>query len=246
MSGKVIAITGANGGLGQTLAKRFASEGETVVLLGRTLEKVQRLAGEIGERAFAIQCVVSSPDSVRAAFAQIADRYSKLDVLINNAAVFDPVLIDEASDERILDSVLSNLAGPILCARSAIPMLKRGGHIINVSSEVVVTELPHLVLYQSTKAGLERFSSSLNLELADKGVRVSTVRAGQMIGPGMQSDMDPIAMGRMLEAALKRGFNMMTRGMSQYRSVTSIFRTIIDSPPDVYIGQVNYQGRPVD
>jgi NAD(P)-dependent dehydrogenase (short-subunit alcohol dehydrogenase family) len=245
MTGKIIAITGANGGLGQALARRFASEGETVLLLGRSLEKVQRVAAEIGERACALQCVVSSPDSVRAAFAQIAERYSKLDVLINNASIFAPFLIEEATDEQILGAVLSNLAGPVLCARSAIPLLGRGGHIINVSSESVVTELPHLVLYQSTKAGLERFSSSLNLELAEKGIRVSTVRAGQMMGPGMAAELDPVAAGRMFEAASKRGFNLMERGMSRYEAVTHVFRMIIDSPADVYIDQVNYHGAPI-
>src|SRR5882724_9297433 len=122
MPEKVIAITGANGGLGRALAKRFASEGDTVVLLGRTLAKVQQVAEEIGERASAVQCVVSSPESVKAAFAQIAHMHPKLDALINNAAIFKPFLTEEATDEQILDTILSNFAGPVLCTRSAIPM----------------------------------------------------------------------------------------------------------------------------
>jgi len=246
MPGKVIVITGANGGLGRALAKRFASEAETVVLLGRALPKVQQVAEEIGARALAVQCDVSSPESVKAAFGQIADRHAKIDALINSAGTFKPFLIEEASDAQILETLLANLGGPVLCSRSAIPLLSRGGHIINVSSESVVTELPHLVLYQSTKAGLERFSSALNLELAEKGIRVTVVRAGQMFGPGSALPFEPAAAARLFEAALKRGFNLMERGTSQYESITHIFRMIIDSPPDVYVDQVAYRGRPPD
>jgi meso-butanediol dehydrogenase/(S,S)-butanediol dehydrogenase/diacetyl reductase len=246
MPAKVIVVTGANGGLGQTLAKRLASDGDTVVLLGRTLTKVQEVAKEIGERAHAIECVVSSPGSVKSAFAQIAQRYGKIDALINNAAIFKPSLLEEATDEQILDTVGSNLTGAMLCARAAIGLLNRGGHIINVGSESVVTELPHLVLYQATKAGLERFSSSLNLELAEKGIRVTVVRAGQMFGPGSAASLEPEAAARMFEAATQRGFNLMTRGTARYEATTDIFRLIIDSPPDVYIDTVAFCGRPMD
>ena len=134
---KVIVITGAGVGLGRALARRFAADGESVVLLGRTAEKVQKVAAELGERALGVGCDVASPDSVRAAFAQVSARHPRIDVLINNAAVFQPFLIAEATDEQILGHAATNLVGPILCARSAIPLMGKGGHIINVSSESV-------------------------------------------------------------------------------------------------------------
>ncbi len=245
MPAKLIVITGANGGLGQTLAKRFTGDGDTVVLLGRTLSKVQEVAKEIGERAHAVECVVSSPESVKAAFARIAT-HGKIDALINNAGIFKPSVIEEASDEMILDTIASNLTGAILCARSAIPLLNRGGHIINISSESVIAELPHLVLYQTTKAGLERFSTALNLELAEKGIRVTIVRAGQMFGPGAAMTMEPEAAAKFFEAAMKRGFDLMARGTSRYEATTDIFRLIIDSPPDVSIDSIAFHGRPAD
>lgn len=245
MLGKVIVITGANGGLGRALAQRFAADGDKVILLGRTLSKVQAVADEIGDNAIAIQCEVSSPDSVRAAFAQIAEIHPRIDVLINNAAIFQMLVLEEATDKQIVDAVMANLAGPMLCARSAIPMLGNGGHIINVSSESVEVTLPHLVPYQATKAGLEQFSKDLNLELMDKGIRVTTVRAGQMAGPGSAAEMDMVAAGRFFEAALKRGHNPMARGIAQYASTVHIFRTIIDAPADVHIDTVRFQSRPV-
>lgn len=246
MTSKVIAITGANGGLGRALAQRFADDGDRVVLMGRSLAKIQEVAAGIGEHATAVECDVTSPEAVKAAFAEIAIIYPKIDVLINNAAIFSPFLIEEASDSQILQGILTNLAGPVLCARSAIPMLGPGGHIINLSSESVALPFPHLLIYQSTKAGLEQFLKGLNEELRDKGIRVTLVRAGQMMGPGTSSEMDPIAGARFFEAAMKNGLNLMERGITQYASTTDLFRQLIDLPPDMHVELVSYQGRRPD
>jgi meso-butanediol dehydrogenase/(S,S)-butanediol dehydrogenase/diacetyl reductase len=240
---KVIVITGAGVGLGRALARRFAADGETVVLLGRNAEKVQKAAAEIGERALAFGCDVASPDSVRAAFSRIAERHPRIDVLINNAAVYEPFLIAEASDEQILKSVATNLAGPILCARAAIPLMGRASHIINVSSESVGMLFPHLVMYQSSKAGLERFSQGLHHELEPQGIRVTTVRAGQMMEPGKAWDVDPQAAMRFAQAAMAAGLNLRERPISQYTSVTNIFRAVIDLPPDLHAQTVFVHAR---
>lgn len=243
MSGKVIAITGANGGLGRTLAQRFAGEGESVVLLGRSLAKVQAVADEIGANALAVECDVTSPDSVKAAFAAIAKVHPRLDVLINNAAIFQPFLIEEATDAQIMQGILTNLAGPVLCSRSAIPMMERGGHIINVSSESVVVPFPHLLIYRATKAGLENFSLGLNEELVEQGIRVTVVRAGQMFGPGSSAEMDPVAGARFMEAAMKKGLNLLERGITMYDSTTGLFRHLIDLPADMHVDLVTFQAR---
>lgn len=244
MAGKVIAITGANGGLGRALAERFVREGEEVILLGRTLAKVQEVANLIGERAMAVACDVTSPTSVKAAFAEIAARHPKLDVLINSAAIFKPFLIEEASDEQLLEGILTNFAGPIFCARSAIPMMERGGLIINVSSESVVVPFGHLLIYQSTKAGLERFSQGLHDELSEQGIRSCVIRAGQMMGPHSNlAAMDPVAGARFFEASVKRGVNPATRGISQYDSATDVFRAVIDLPADLHVDHVSMQAR---
>ena len=171
MVGKIVVITGAGIGLGRAIARRLARDGDTVILLGRTLAKVQAVAEEIGGSAFAVECDVSLPDSVRAAFAKIAERHAKIDVLINNAAIYEPFKVADATDEQILGSVMTNLAGPILTSRSAIPMMDKGGYIINVTSESVALNFPMLSLYQSSKAGLERFSLSLSYQGLDSARR---------------------------------------------------------------------------
>jgi meso-butanediol dehydrogenase / (S,S)-butanediol dehydrogenase / diacetyl reductase len=240
---KVIVITGAGVGLGRALARRFASDGESVVLLGRTASKVEAAAEEIGERAMAIGCDVASPESVRAAFEAIAGRHQNIDVLINNAAIFEPFMLVNGSDDQILNTVATNLAGPMLCSRAAIPMMAKGGQIINVSSESVANGLPHLSVYQSSKAGLECFSARLLLELEPAGIRVSNVRAGSMYEEGKTWDVDPEAAMQFREAALAAGINLMERPISQFTSVTGIFRTLIDLPADVQVASVCLHAR---
>jgi meso-butanediol dehydrogenase / (S,S)-butanediol dehydrogenase / diacetyl reductase len=240
---KVIVITGAGLGLGRTLARRFAADGEIVVLLGRTLSKVQAVAAELGERATAVECEVSSPDSVRNAFNVIEGKHKKIDVLINNAAIYEPFLIAEATDEQILGSIASNLAGPILCSRAAIPAMERGSHIINVSSESVEMKFPHLVMYQTTKAGLERFTEGLRHELEPSGIKVTTVRAGQMFEEGKTVNWNPAAAMRFGQACAAAGLNPRERPLSHFNSVANVFRAVIDMPLDLQTGVVTISAR---
>lgn len=241
---KVIVITGGGVGLGRALARRFASEGERVVLLGRTLEKVQAAAREIGERALALHCDVASPDSVRAAFTEIRTQYEQVHVLINNAAVFEPSLIAEATDEHIIETLSINLAGAIFCSRAAIPLMRRGAHIINVSSESVETlHLPHMLVYQSSKAGLERFALGLHRELEPHGIRVSNVRAGAMMEQGKVWSIPPEARAKFGAAALAAGIDLRAQPLSQFTSVTQVFRSLIDLPEDLHSVTVTLHGR---
>lgn len=240
---KVIVITGAGVGLGRALARRFVADGESVVLLGRTPAKVQAAADELGERALALGCDVASPESVRAAFAAIAERHPRIDVLINNAAVYEPFLLAEATDAQILSTVATNLAGPMLCARAAIPMMGRGSHIINVSSESVGMRFPYLVVYQSSKAGLERFSEGLYHELEPSGIRVTNLRAGSMMEEGKTWDVDPAVAMRFAQAATAAGLNLRERPLSHVNTVTDVFRALIDLPADVHVANVHVHAR---
>lgn len=243
---KVIVITGAGRGLGRALARRFAADGEAVVLLGRTASDLAGLAAEIGDRALPVACDIASPDQVRKAFAAIGERHPAIDVLINNAAVYQPFLLAEATDDQIVKSIAVNLTGAILCARSAIPMMGRGGTIINVTSESVDMPFPHLTVYQAAKAGLEKFSLMLQQELDPSGIRVSFVRAGAMMDAEKKWDVDPSAAMRFAQAALERGLNFAQRPLSQLASVTQVFRSLIDLPADLQATGITLHPRAVE
>jgi meso-butanediol dehydrogenase / (S,S)-butanediol dehydrogenase / diacetyl reductase len=241
---KVIAITGAGSGLGRALARRFVADGDQVILLGRTLAKLRRTAAKLGEHAVCIECDVRSSSSVKEAFADIARHSSTIDVLINNAAVVEYSSVSEASDEHIYDTINTNLIGSILCARASIPLLRRGGHIINVSSGTAERHFPGLALYATSKAALDRFSMALAAELKDQDVCVTILRASQM-STRRDSIKRDTEFSSLTTTALKLGKDPRGYPTSTYASVTNIFRAIVDLPPDVGTVSIGVYPRPV-
>jgi meso-butanediol dehydrogenase / (S,S)-butanediol dehydrogenase / diacetyl reductase len=241
---KTIAITGAGDGLGRALARRFARDGETIVLLGRTMSKVEAVAAELGEGHLAVQCDIGDPDSVRAAFAKIAEKHPRIDVLINNAGIFEPFTIRAASDDQVHGMIGANLLGPIFCTRAALDLMGEGSHVINVTSEAVRVKFPMLWLYEATKAGVEHLSESIGRDLEAEGIRMTVVRAGQMMDETKTGSKWPpeVAMQFFQECA-KVGIHLRERPISHYNSTTDAFRAVIDSPPDVNLPFVAISAR---
>jgi NAD(P)-dependent dehydrogenase (short-subunit alcohol dehydrogenase family) len=186
LEGKIAAVTGATSGSGRAIARRFVEEGATVVMLARGQARLAELSSQLGDRAVAQPTDIGDPDSVRAAFTMIAERFGKLDVLVNNAAVYRPCPVEHLSDDEILTQVRTNFLGPVYTSRAAVPLLKAagGGDIINTSSESTLDPFPMLSIYVSTKAALEAFGHVLRSEVEPEGIRVSTVVQGASFGEG--------------------------------------------------------------
>ena len=215
------------------MACHFAADGDHVVLLGRTQEKIDKVAAEIGDRAMAVRCDVCSAESVAEAFAAIAKRHSHIDVLINNAAFVKRVMCADADDQQIFNSFATNTIGPAYCARTAIPMIKKGGLIINISSGAVDNNYPGYSIYAASKAGLERLSLGLYEELQDRDICVTYVRCGQMMESLDSWETMDADYKRMMEEAIKMGQDPRQRPTSTFRSVTRSLRHIIDLPDDL-------------
>jgi meso-butanediol dehydrogenase / (S,S)-butanediol dehydrogenase / diacetyl reductase len=241
--GKVIVITGAGSGLGKSLTRRFTADGDTVVLLGRRLSKLEELAGEIGDLALPIACDIGKPDSVREAFARIAEQQPRIDVLINNAAMIDYSTVAGASDEHILGTVATNLTGNLLCSRAAINMMDSGGHIINVTSESVEAPYPHHVVYQATKGGVEVMSRHLQDEVRPQGIRVSVVRAGPMYGDDRSMSGSEESVQAFYAACIERGIDLRKTAVTDFNSVFWVFRALVDMPADIHVETVRFVGR---
>jgi meso-butanediol dehydrogenase/(S,S)-butanediol dehydrogenase/diacetyl reductase len=236
---KTIVITGAGDGLGRALARRFAKDGDTVILLGRTLAKVEAVAAELGASHLAVQCDVGDPDSVRAAFAQVAEKHPQIDVLINNAGVFEPFKIQDAGDEQVLTMLRTNLGGPIFCTREGLKLMSRGGHVINVTSESIRVKFPMLWMYEATKAGVEHLSESIGRDLEAEGIRTTVVRAGQMMDETKTGSSWPMEVAMAFhQSCTAVGIHLRERPISHYNSITDAFRAVIDTPADVNIPMV--------
>jgi meso-butanediol dehydrogenase/(S,S)-butanediol dehydrogenase/diacetyl reductase len=243
MMGKVIVITGAGTGLGRALSRGFATDGEEVVILGRTFAKLEKVAQEIGSTCLPIACNIGEPDDVRRAFEEISKKHRRVDVLINNAAMIDYSTVAEASDAHILGVISTNLTGNLLCSRSAIHLMPRGGHIINVSSESVDAPYPHHVVYQATKGGIETMSRHLQDELRPNGISVSVVRAGPMIGEDQKMQASPEAAQGFRAACVERGIDLSKTALSHFRSAFEVFKHLVNMPQDMHIDTVRFVGR---
>jgi NADP-dependent 3-hydroxy acid dehydrogenase YdfG len=184
LAGKVVVVAGASAGIGLAAARRCAQEGADVVMLARGQERLNAAAAEVGERAIPIVCDIVDPDNVRAAFTQVADRFGRLDALLNVAGVARIRRIEDSSDADIAFVFGVNLLGPIYTTRASIPLMRAagGGDIVNVSSEIVDDYMPRMVLYGASKGGLDTFSKMMVHELKSDNIRVTRYTAGSVGG----------------------------------------------------------------
>jgi len=186
LEGKVAVVTGASAGTGLGISARFAEEGATVCMLAREPERLERMSCAMKGDTVALPTDVGDSESVRATFDRIADCYGRVDILINNAAIYRPCRIEKLTDEDIHRQVATNLMGPIYACRAAIPLMRAagGGDIINTSSESTLHPFPMLSIYVATKAGLEAFGHVLADEVKNDDIRVTTLVQGTAVGAG--------------------------------------------------------------
>ncbi|MEU6585700.1 SDR family oxidoreductase [Nocardia sp. NPDC046763] len=179
---KIVLVTGAGTGLGRTMTHALTAAGHQVVAVGRTaatLDQVGASAPGPGSVA-AVPADVTDPAAVDAVFAHIAQRWGRLDVLINNAGIFGPTLpIDEVPVADWKQVVDINLTGAFLCAQAAFRLMRtqtpQGGRIINNGSISAHTPRPNTVAYAASKHGITGLTKALALE-----GRAHNIAAGQI------------------------------------------------------------------
>ncbi|MEY2926150.1 MAG: hypothetical protein RL367_627 [Pseudomonadota bacterium] len=210
LEGKVIVVTGAGRGLGEAIAHTLASEGAHVIALGRDAQRLAAATAALGDRATAIAGDLGVAADVDRIFGQIGETFGKVDVLINNAAIYDVFGLEEAEPARIRKTIDANLLAPMLCIRAATPLMRKagGGDIINMSSESATSPYLLLSAYAATKAGLETLSRAMSAELRPDNIRVTALRLGAM--KTASAEMTPEVAGRFVAAnaaALKRAMS---------------------------------------
>ncbi len=170
-NGKSAVVTGAGSGIGKAVSIALLGAGYRVALAGRRADALQETVREsgAGDRALAVPTDVAQPQSVRALFALVKERFGRLDVLFNNAGIGAPAIpMEELTLEQWQNVVNTNLTGAFLCTQEAIRIMKsqdpRGGRIINNGSISAHAPRPFSVAYTSTKHAITGLTKSTSLD----------------------------------------------------------------------------------
>jgi 3-oxoacyl-[acyl-carrier protein] reductase len=180
---KVALVTGASQGIGWDIAQALVVAGAKVAVAARTEEKLALLVGEIetaGGEAIAVKMDVADAEQVKAGFKRVIDKFGRLDILVNNAAITrDGLAVRMKTDDW--DAVIrTNLTGAHLCIQQALGtmMRARAGRIINVSSVVAQMGNAGQVNYVAAKAGLIGLTKAIAMEIASRNITVNAVAPG--------------------------------------------------------------------
>jgi 3-oxoacyl-[acyl-carrier protein] reductase len=188
LKNKVALVTGASQGIGRDTARALAEAGAKVAVAARNEEKLASLVAEItaaGGEALAIKMDVADPDQIKSAFKQVAEKFARLDILVNNAAITRDGLALRMKPED-WDAVLrTNLTGAHLCIQQALAtmMRARAGRIINIASVVAQMGNAGQANYVASKAGLIGLTKAIAVEISSRNITVNAVAPGFVESP---------------------------------------------------------------
>ena len=183
MTSRIILITGANGGLGQSIAHAFLQESESnVVYLGvhKRREQADKLAGGFPKRCQCVELDVTKPESWKGAVAQILSHHQRLDVLVNNAGKHQDILLANMPLEAWDEVLKTNLDGAFHGCQAVLPTMvsQRSGRIVNIASLSALLAPPGQTNYAAAKAGMVALTQSLAKEIARLNITVNAVCPG--------------------------------------------------------------------
>jgi len=198
--GKTAYITGASGGIGSELARRFYENGCKVALLWNSDPYAEEVAAQLGEGAYAVRCDVSDIASVERAFAEAEKSIGSADILVNNAGVSLFGLLQDCS-EADFDRVIGvNLKGVFNCCKAVLPSMiaAKSGRVINISSMWGISGASCEVIYSASKAGVIGLTKALAAEVAPSGITVNCIAPG-VIDTKMNSNLTAEAKAKLAE-----------------------------------------------
>ncbi len=185
LEGKSALVTGAARGIGRAFAEAYVREGATVALADVNVAAAEAAAAEIGEAAYAVQMDVTRQDSIDAAIAAVVEKAGKLDILINNAALFDAHNIIEITRESYDKLFSVNVAGTLFTMQAAAKQMiaqGHGGKIINMASQAGRRGESLVAVYCATKAAVISLTQSAGLNLIRHKINVNAIAPGVVDG----------------------------------------------------------------
>ncbi|HZN34482.1 MAG TPA: 3-oxoacyl-[acyl-carrier-protein] reductase [Pirellulaceae bacterium] len=235
LTGQTAVVTGASQGLGKAIAMALAAAGAKVACVARSADKLKDTVAAItaaGGQAEAFPCDVKESAAVDALIDGIAEKWGKIDILINNAGVTRDTLLPRMSDQEWDDVINTNLRGSFLFARacSRHMMRARYGRVINISSVSGLMGNAGQTNYSASKAGLIGFTRSMSRELAGRKVTINAVCPGFI-----ESDMTKV-LGEMIVDEVKKRIPAKRLGLPEDVATCVLF---LASPAACYVtGQV--------
>ncbi|HKB38064.1 MAG TPA: glucose 1-dehydrogenase [Gemmataceae bacterium] len=192
LEGKVAIVTGASKGIGASIAKHLADEGAAVVVnYASSKQGADRVVAEItgkGGRAIAVQADLSKHADSKRLFAEAKKAFGRLDVLVNNAGIYEFAPLEDVTPEHFHRQFDLNVLGLLLTTQEAVKHFGRGGgSIINISSVVATAAPPNASVYSATKAAVDAVTRSLAKELGPRNIRVNAINPGMVETEGVHA-----------------------------------------------------------
>jgi NAD(P)-dependent dehydrogenase (short-subunit alcohol dehydrogenase family) len=181
LSGKVAVVTGGNSGIGYASAKKLKAQGAEVLISGRSPEKLQQAAAELGVRSFVAD--VSSLASIEQMVEFVEETYKGIDILFVNAGIFQPGPVGQISEDMFDHQMGINFKGAVFTIEKFLPLLNEGASIINLSSVNAYTGMPNTAVYAASKAALNSYTRTAATELAPRNIRVNAINPGPINTP---------------------------------------------------------------
>lgn len=180
LSGKTAIITGGGSGIGKAIAKAFVREGAKVVIAGRDSKKLDRAAAEIGADCLAVNADVSNVGSVEKLVSATLDRFKRINILVNNAALLLPGTAESLSETDFDQTVAINVKGLWLLSRAALPHMRAagGGSIVNIGSVLSMVGARNRVAYSASKGAVMAMTKAMALDHAAENIRVNCIAPG--------------------------------------------------------------------
>ena len=192
LAGKVAIVTGASKGIGAAIAQHLADEGASVVVnYASSKEGAERVVGEItgkGGKAIAVQANVAKQPDIKRLFAEARKAFGRLDVLVNNAGIYEFAPLEAVTEEHFHKQFNLNVLGLILASQEAVKHFgAEGGSIVNISSIASTYAPANGSVYSATKAAVDAVTKSLAKELGPRKIRVNSINPGMVETEGYHS-----------------------------------------------------------
>ena len=189
LNGKIAVVTGASKGIGAGIAKEFAAQGAAVVVnYSSAKQDADRVVDKISKRdgkAIAIQANVAKKTDIERLFAETKKAFGRLDVLVNNAGVYQFNPLEEVTETEFHREFNTNVLGMLLATQEALKHFDAaGGSVINIGSLVSSLTPPTAVVYNATKGAVDAITRTLAKELGPRKIRVNSINPGMVITEG--------------------------------------------------------------